>query len=80
MSGKKETERVSSQRGESEAGRDFDPTAPECEGKERTAEGGPGPVTHGTPLPRREYERLKERARRGGPDDPDDRPPPDGEP
>lgn len=65
--------------GESEGGRDFDPTAPECGPKERTAEGGDA-VTHGTPLPRREYERLKERARRGGPEDQADRPPPDEEP
>ena len=71
---------MTSQRGESEAGRELDPTAPECGEKERTAEGGPGAVTHGTPLPQHEYERLKERARRSGPDDPDDRPPQDGEP
>ena len=79
MSGKKDAERMTVKSGESEAGRDFDPTAPECGPKERTAEGGDA-VTHGTPLPRREYERLKERARRGGPDDPADRPPPDEEP
>ncbi|HEX9671632.1 MAG TPA: hypothetical protein VGC93_19340 [Thermoanaerobaculia bacterium] len=71
---------MTSEHGESEAGREFDPIAPESGGKERTAERGPGAVTHGTPLPRHEYERLKERARRGGPDDPDDRPPPDGKP
>jgi hypothetical protein len=48
--------------GRSEPGREFDPRQPECE-DEAPAPGRP--VTHGTPLAPDEYERLKERARRG---------------
>ncbi|HEX5758696.1 MAG TPA: hypothetical protein VF121_05840 [Thermoanaerobaculia bacterium] len=68
MSGKKETEGGAAESGAAEAGRDYDPTAPECGekgGSERELERGP--VTHDTPLERGEYVRLKERARRGGP-------------
>ena len=65
--------------GTAEAGRDFDPLA--SEGEERASKGEeveqrrddePAPsreergITHGSPLPAAERERLKEEARRGG--------------
>jgi len=55
--------------GTAEAGRDFDPTAPEGESR-RDDEAPPTRhrpgVTHGSPLPAAERDRLKEDARRGG--------------
>jgi hypothetical protein len=62
--------------GTTEAGREYDPLA--SEGEERAPEGdqqrGEKPaaareergITHGSPLPRAEYDRLKDDARRGG--------------
>jgi len=53
-----------------EKGRDFDPTRPERNEEEPAGKGPAGrPVTHGTPLAPDEYARLKERAKRGGPED-----------
>ena len=71
--------------GTAEAGRDFDPMASEGEerapeAEERAPEGGDrrddeSPparergITHGSPLPAAERDRLKDEARRGGPRD-----------
>ena len=62
--------------GTAEAGRDFDPMSEEDEerareGDERRDDEPPRPreelgITHGSPLPAAEHERLKEEARRGG--------------
>lgn len=55
--------------GTAEAGRDFDPMAPE--GEERGHDETPAArekrgITHRSPLPAAEYDRLKDDARRGG--------------
>ena len=55
--------------GTAEAGKDFDPMA--SEGEERRDDEPAPPreergITHGSPLPQAEHERLKEEARRGG--------------
>ncbi len=58
-----------SEKGTAEAGRDFDPTAPEREERgddETTPQRHRRGVTHGSPLPAAERDRLKEDARRGG--------------
>jgi len=56
--------------GRGEKGRDFDPTRPERDEEEPAGKRPAGrPVTHGTPLAPDEYARLKERAKRGGPED-----------
>ena len=55
--------------GTAEAGKDFEPMAPEGE---EPRDDRPAPsreergITHGSPLPAAERERLKEEARRGG--------------
>jgi hypothetical protein len=50
--------------GSSEAGKSFDPAAPEEPGEEPAAPAERGPVSHGTPLGRELYEKLKDDARR----------------
>ncbi len=58
---------VVSDEGSADSARDFDPKRPECD--DDAPEPRRGPVTHGTPLGPDEYARLKEKARRGGPED-----------